>query len=194
MFTGIVETVGRVLLFQREGLTTTLRVEAPEIARGSALGDSIAIDGVCTTVTQKDDSSFTVQLQEETLRRTACHRYAYGTLVNLERAVTPSTRLGGHFVQGHVDCCVPVRSFHQEGQDLVLRFQLPPELLKYAVPKGFIAINGISLTLCDTVPLCSVHVIPATLEHTTLKGVTAGSLVNIETDILGKYVFASLQK
>ena len=118
----------------------------------------------------------------------------YGDKVNLERAVTPQTRLGGHFVQGHVDCCVPVRSFHREGGDMVLRFRIPPELSPYCVEKGFVAVNGISLTIVSVRPEISVHVIPATLNNTTLKDIRVGSLLNIETDILGKYVQAALKK
>ena len=194
MFTGIVETVGLVASARRQGFLLELTVNAPSVAPELNLGDSVAIDGVGTTVTEKTAENFTVQLQEETLKRTFAASYRYGDKVNLERAVTPQTRLGGHFVQGHVDCCVPVRSFHREGGDMVLRFRIPPELSPYCVEKGFVAVNGISLTIVSVRPEISVHVIPATLNNTTLKDIRVGSLLNIETDILGKYVQAALKK
>ena len=194
MFTGIVETIGEVASLKRAGRVLELTVSAPDIAGTLSLGDSVAIDGVCTTVTEKDASSFTVQLQEETLKRTFASSYRFGSKVNLERAVTPSTRMGGHFVQGHIDCCVPVRSFHYEGDDMVLRFRIPPELSPCCVEKGFIAVNGVSLTIAGVVPEISLHIIPATLSRTTLKDIRVGSPLNIETDILGKYVRASLKK
>ena len=194
MFTGIVETIGRVAELKRAGRVLELTVSAPQIAPTLNLGDSVAIDGVCTTVTERSDESFTVQLQEETLKRTFASSYRYGSKVNLERAVTPSTRMGGHFVQGHIDCCVPVRSFHYEGDDMVLHFQIPPDLSPCCVEKGFIAVNGISLTIASVVPDISLHIIPATLNNTTLKDIRVGSPLNIETDILGKYVRASLKK
>lgn len=194
MFTGIVETIGQVTELKRAGRVLELTVSAPQIAPTLNLGDSVAIDGVCTTVTERSDASFTVQLQEETIKRTFASSYRYGSKVNLERAVTPATRMGGHFVQGHIDCCVPVRSFHYEGDDMVLRFQIPPELSPCCVEKGFIAVNGISLTIASVVPEISLHIIPATLNNTTLKDIRVGSPLNIETDILGKYVRASLKK
>ena len=193
MFTGIVETLGQVLETKRTGNVLELTVNAP-FAGELKLGESVAIEGVCTTVVKSDKVSFTVQLQGETLKRTSLGGLKYGSNVNLERAVTPSTRLGGHFVEGHVDCCVPLRSFHREGQDMVLRFTLPPELTKYAVPKGFIAVNGISLTIAYAVPDIQLHIIPATFENTSLKFIKVGDPLNIETDILGKYVVSALGK
>ena len=145
-------------------------------------------------MTKKDDVSFSVQLQGETIKRTSLGSLKYGQFVNLERAVTPSTRLGGHFVEGHIDCCVPLRSFHREGDDMVLRFTLPPEYMKYAVEKGYIAVNGISLTIAYVSPDISLHIIPATFENTTLKYLKVGDQINIETDILGKYVVNALRK
>lgn len=193
MFTGIVETVGEVLESKRSGNVLELTVKA---AFSSSLktGESVAIEGVCTTVVRNDSASFTVQLQEETLKRTSLGSLRRGAKVNLERAVTPSTRMGGHFVQGHIDCCVPLRSFHQEGHDLVLRFSLPPELTVYAVSKGFIAVNGVSLTIAYNVPDVQIHIIPATRELTTLKDLKIGDPLNIETDILGKYVVSAARR
>ncbi|MBP5627687.1 riboflavin synthase [bacterium] len=193
MFTGIVEKVGQVLELRREGHVLGLTVKAP-FAGELALGESVAVEGVCTTVTKKDDVSFSVQLQGETIKRTSLGSLKYGQFVNLERAVTPSTRLGGHFVEGHIDCCVPLRSFHREGDDMVLRFTLPPEYMKYAVEKGYIAVNGISLTIAYVSPDISLHIIPATFENTTLKYLKVGDQINIETDILGKYVVNALRK
>ncbi|MBR4466468.1 riboflavin synthase [bacterium] len=193
MFTGIVETVGQVLELRREGNVLGLTIKA-SFAGELSLGESVAVEGVCTTVTKKDDASFTVQLQGETIKRTSLGSLKYGQAVNLERAVTPTTRLGGHFVEGHVDCCVPLRSFHREGTDLVLRFSLPPELTKYAVEKGYIAVNGISLTIAYAAPDIQLHIIPATFENTTLKNLKVGDSLNIETDILGKYVVNALRK
>lgn len=193
MFTGIVEKIGQVLELKREGHVLSLTVKA-SFAGELSLGESVAIEGVCTTVTKKDDASFTVQLQGETIKRTSLSSLKYGQYVNLERAVTPTTRLGGHFVEGHVDCCVPLRSFHREGLDMVLRFSIPPELAKYAVEKGYIAVNGISLTIAYASPDIQLHIIPATFENTTLKNLKVGDPLNIETDILGKYVVNALRK
>lgn len=194
MFTGIVELTGRVLAFGKKGLVYELTVQAGKIAETSALGDSISVDGVCLTVTKKSAEELTFQLQEETLRLTIAKNYTYGTIVNLERAITPQTRLGGHLVQGHIDCRVPVRSFHREGEDTVLRFQLPVEFLPFVVKKGFIAVNGVSVTLTEVLPECAIHLIPTTLANTNLQFLKTGSLINIETDILGKYVQAQIGK
>jgi len=198
VFTGLIEDVGRVVRgvnysYGRalpEGTARDL-VIAPDTLRAAelALGDSIAIDGCCLTVTARDERSFTVQAGPETLARTTLGGFRAGTRVNLERALLPTTRLGGHIVAGHVDGVGSIASKAADGPWLVLQFGAPPEILRYVVEKGSIAVDGISLTVNRVDGYAfAVALIPHTVEKTGLGAKAAGDAVNLEVDIVGKYV------
>jgi riboflavin synthase len=181
MFTGLVEEVGRVV----EATPTRLGVEAPLVTRDAGLGDSIAVDGVCLTVVELDDAVFAADVMTETLRRTTLGRLGPGHPVNLERAMRADGRFGGHIVQGHVDGVAALAA--REGGDLA--FALPSGLSRYVAAKGSIALNGVSLTVVAVDgDLFTVSLIPATLASTTLGGLKVGETVNVELDIVAKYV------
>jgi riboflavin synthase len=188
MFTGIVEEVGRVRTL-RAGAEPSLAVEASTVLEGTRLGDSIAVNGACLTVTALGNNSFTVGLMPETLRRTNLGALRAGDGVNLERALTLGGRLGGHFVQGHVDGTGRLAEVRPEGQALVLRFSAPADVMRYIVPKGFVAVDGISLTVVESDrESFSVSLVTFTQQNVTLARQRPGYVVNLETDILGKYV------
>lgn len=185
MFTGIIEELGTVAEIREEGLS----VRATKVLADAKQGDSICINGVCLTVTAIQDGVFSVDTVPETRRRTNLGDLQPGDAVNLERALRPDDRMGGHFVQGHVEGTGLVESVTQDGPALMIRFSAPPELLRYIVAKGFIAIDGTSLTVVDRDARgFSVTIIPLTQEWTTLGRRRAGERVNLETDILAKYV------
>ena len=175
MFTGIVEETGFIKSFDGKNLL----VECSKVLEGTKIGDSIAIDGCCQTVTAMNSNSFSADVSSETLRITK--GFKTGECVNLERALTPQTRMGGHIVQGHVDGTAKYLGN--------MTFAVPEELDKYIVYKGSITVNGVSLTVSKNQnnTFC-VAIIPHTLANTNLKDLKAGDLVNIETDILGRYV------
>lgn len=190
MFTGIVEEIGKIISFTPKGNYTVVKVSASKVLEGVNLGDSICVSGVCLTVCSFDSNSFLADIQAETFRASNFSKLAVGAVVNLERALTPSTRLGGHFVTGHIDSCGVVKTLSQKGVDYLLEIELEKEALKFVVSKGSIAINGISLTVGEVNDKCfSCYIIPHTLEKTDLNSLKIGSLVNIETDILGKYIY-----
>lgn len=175
MFTGIVEEIGIVKSFDGSKLV----VECSKVLENSQIGDSIAIDGCCQTITSMSANSFCADVSSETLRITK--GFKSGARVNLERALTLQTRMGGHIVQGHID---GVAKYLGDG-----KFEIPENIEKYIVYKGSISIDGVSLTVASIENnIFSVAVIPHTLENTTLKDLKIGDLVNIETDILGRYV------
>jgi len=185
MFTGIVEEIGLVSRVERD----LLKIQASLVLEGTQLGDSIAVNGVCLTVIARDGGSFSVEVMPETLRRTNLGMLRSGERVNLERALTPTSRLGGHFVQGHIDGTGRIVSAKPEDRAILVRFVAPPELMRYIVPKGFIAIDGASLTVVDVDSgSFTVSLVSFTQRHITLGGKKPGSIVNLETDILGKYV------
>ena len=185
MFTGIVEEVGRVVA----ATATSLTVEGEVVLGDLKLGDSLAIDGICLTVVRIEGRRVTVGIQPETLRRTTLGRARSGQRVNLERAVTPTSRLGGHFVQGHVDGTGRLLSVEREADARVLRFQAPRELTRYVVEKGFVAVDGISLTVVETAgEEFSVSLVTYTQGATALLDKRPGEPVNVEVDILAKYV------
>lgn len=190
MFTGLIEEVGTIKTVRSSAGGSTIQVNARQILEGMELGDSIAIDGVCTTVVAFDAESFTIEASPETISKTHFGRLQAGNRVNLERPLTPTTRIGGHYVTGHVDGQAVLTDKTPDGMAVLMTFELQnPELSQYLIPKGSIAVSGISLTV-NTVDGCrfSVAIIPHTLSHTNLDSVTVGESVNIETDILGKYV------
>jgi riboflavin synthase len=185
MFTGLVREVGTVASMDGGRLV----IEAPETAQGAQLGDSVAIDGACLTVVAFDDSSLSFDAVPETLSRTALGTLDQGSRVNLEPALRAGDPLGGHYVQGHVDGVGSVESVEPEGEGRRVRFEAPAELLKYVVEKGSISVQGTSLTVAavdDTG--FEVALIPHTLAATTLGELQPGQPVNLETDVLAKYV------
>ena len=190
MFTGIVQEVGR--LRHRDG--SGMSVEAEATLKGLSNGDSIAVNGACLTVTAKGDGWFSVDTMPETLRRTSLGSLKPGDPVNLEPALTLSTPLGGHITQGHVDATGSLVSAQPEGEAVLMRFSLPGHLVRYVVEKGFIAVDGVSLTVveCDEASFL-VSVVEYTLHNTNLGHRAPGDPVNLEVDILAKYVEKLLQ-
>ena len=189
MFTGIVEEVGVARHVAETASGRRIEISAERVLERLAVDDSIAVAGVCLTVVARDDRSFTVDAVPETLSRTTLGAVTRGTKLDLERAVTPTTTLGGHFVQGHVDGTIPLLERTSEGDGARLRFKLPRELAPYVVMKGFVALDGVSLTVAalDRTSF-DVALIPHTAQRTTLGSVRTGDSVNIEVDIIGKYV------
>jgi riboflavin synthase len=190
MFTGIVEELGRVAAIQElPDNAIRITIEGPTVLSDANLGDSICVNGVCLTVAQQDGNEFTADVMSETINRTTIGDLIAGAQVNLERPVTLSTRLGGHLVQGHVDAVGTVSAReHSENWDVVT-ITPPKDLLKYVVEKGSITIDGTSLTVSAvTDSTFSVSLIPATLEKTTLGIRQIGDRVNLEVDVLAKYV------
>ncbi len=162
---------------------------AERVLAGTVLGDSIAIDGACQTVVARSEGSFTVETLAVSLDKTTLGDYSTGRRVNLERTVTPQSRLGGHFVQGHVDATARVTQIRKEGHNGYITVELPPELRPYCVGEGSIAIDGVSLTIAELDDArATVNVIPVTWRETVLRERVAGSRVNIEVDIIGRYV------
>jgi riboflavin synthase alpha subunit len=187
MFTGIVRERGRVLAAEH-GNGLRLRVEAPETATAANPGDSIAVAGCCLTVTAARDGHLEFDAVPETLARTNLGRLAAGSEVNLEPALRAGEPLGGHFVQGHVDGTARVERLEPEGDGMRLELRLAPELLRYCVEKGSLAVDGVSLTIAalqdDGV---EIALVPFTLEHTTLSSLQPGDEANVEVDLLAKY-------
>lgn len=189
MFTGLVEDVGAVLWLRATEDGTHLEIEAPDIAAQIHSGDSVAVNGCCLTVSAHRGANLIFDLLGETLNRTNLRHLRRGTLVNLERALAADGRLGGHFVQGHIDCAVRVLAFDAAGQDHRLELELPSDFRQYVASKGSIAINGISLTVAEVLPQSFASwIIPFTKNHTNLDSVQPGDYVNLEFDILAKYV------
>jgi len=184
MFTGIVEEVGKVF----SASTAKLVISGPQVVDGMKLGDSIAINGACLTVTDFDRASFSVDVMPETLKRTNLGLLKAGDGVNLERPMALGGRLGGHLVQGHVDDVGHIISLEWEGDALLLQLEAPPEVMRYTLPKGFIAVDGISLTITEKdTSSFGVSVVEYTRRNTTLGSRKVGDVVNLEVDIIAKY-------
>ena len=189
MFTGIIEEVGSV----QDARDGVLRIRAPRVLSDAKLGDSIAINGVDLTVAQIDGDAFLANVMPETYRRSNLGDLKAGDTVNLERSVRPMDRLSGHIVRGVVEGKATVASFTPEGDAIIARFRTPAELLRYMVVKGPIAIDGASLTIIDkTETSFAVSLVQYTLEHTNVMSKRPGDTVNIETDIIARYVEALL--
>ncbi len=190
MFTGIVEDTGVIKSVDKKDRESTFTISVGKMSLGeAALGDSIAVNGACLTVTALDGSEFTVDASHETLSRTTLGALAPGSKVNLERALRSGDRLGGHIVNGHVDGVGEVVSKTKSGGSFIFRFSLPEELAKYVVEKGSVAVDGVSLTVNSAEGSeFTVNIIPFTLAETTFGGLGPGSRVNIECDIIAKYV------
>ncbi len=194
MFTGIIEEIGTVRAIRPANEGALLTISAGKITSGLRPGDSVAVNGVCLTVTRAGHGEFDCDLSPETIRRTTLERLAINLEVNLERPLSVGARLGGHFVQGHADGIGRLRSRSGGGGAVQLAFEYPPELERYIVHKGSIAVDGISLTVAALRELTfSVAVIPFTLKMTNLGRMKPGAAVNIEVDILGKYIERFLQ-
>lgn len=190
MFTGIVEETGRVQAVEARAEGRRLRIKAAKVLEDLRQGDSVAVSGVCLTAAEIDGSGFRADVSRETLERSTLGEARVGTLVNLERALRVGGRLGGHIVQGHVDGTGVVRVMEERGGgDWWLEVAAPEEVARYLVYKGSVAVDGISLTVARVEgPVFAVAVIPHTWTHTTLKDARPGVRVNLEIDILAKYV------
>jgi riboflavin synthase alpha subunit len=189
MFTGIVRERGRVLRADGGPEGLSLEIAAPETAGLSAVGDSVSIGGACLTVTSVTDGRMTFHAVPETMRRSSLARLERGAEVNLEPALRAGDPLGGHYVQGHVDAVGTVRSLEREGDGARLWVDAPPEVLRYCVDKGSITVEGVSLTIAglDEGGI-AIALVPHTLEATTLGSLSPGDAVNLESDVLAKYV------
>ncbi|HWV57174.1 MAG TPA: riboflavin synthase [Longimicrobiales bacterium] len=196
MFSGIVEEVGLVDSAEPMGDGVRIRVSAARVLEGLALGDSIAIDGVCQTVVAFDDSGFEVQAIPTTLARTTLGEWRQGRRVNLERALAFGSRVGGHLVQGHVDGVAEIIARDQHDEHTILTLSVPPEVGDVTVLHGSITVNGVSLTVHRLPARDEVQValIPFTLEHTNLADLRPGDRVNVEGDMLGRFVIHHLQR
>jgi riboflavin synthase len=196
MFTGLIETLGQVERFESvaSGTGRACRISTP-MAAELRPGDSIAVNGVCLTVIDADARGFGAEISPETLRVTTLGGLAPGRVVNLERPLRADARLGGHFVLGHVDGVGEVVAWTPEGDAHVLEVDSPAAVSRYLIPKGSIAVDGISLTIAAfTAGRFRAQIVPFTKSHTTLGGIRAGDRVNLEADVLGKYVAGLLQE
>ena len=194
MFTGLIESVGKVQSLKRQGDSGQLRIVSSLVEGDLQLGESIAVNGACLTVTAWDQSSFSVDISPETMNCTTLGMLRPNQQVNLERALCLADRLGGHLVSGHIDCIATVRRRYQDQNAIRFDFAVPQKVMRYLVVKGSVAVDGISLTVNRVEhDMFSVAVIPHSVEKTTLKLCREGSQVNIETDLLGRYVERLLQ-
>lgn len=185
MFTGIVEEIGTLLDIASTGLV----IRSHTILQDVAIKDSVAVDGTCLTVTERGEDWFRVDTMPETLRRTRFGSLHAGDVVNLERSLAANGRIGGHMVQGHIEATVPILALKPDGIEVDMTIALPPELRSYILTKGFIAVNGVSLTVVASyADRFTIALIPYTREHTNLGSLPVGALLNLETDIVGRYV------
>lgn len=189
MFTGIVEEIGSISKIRRGTSSSVLNIRADKIMEDVHLGDSIAVNGVCLTVTEYNNSGFSVDVMHETLDRSSLGSLKIGDSVNLERAMAANSRFGGHIVSGHIDGLGEVKSITKDDNAIWYKIETKPKILKYIIEKGSIAIDGISLTVAklDSSSF-SVSIIPHTASHTTLALRKQGDKVNLENDCIGKYV------
>lgn len=189
MFTGIVEEIGAVVSITQGAKAAKLALQGTLIFEDMHIGDSIAVNGVCLTVTEKTSNTFIVDVMPETLRRSSLGKLSKGSRVNMERAMAANGRFGGHIVSGHIDGTGEIESFIQEDNAVWVTVKASPKLLKYIIEKGSIAIDGISLTVAYVDDRCfKVSLIPHTASNTTLLAKKAGDIVNLENDIVGKYI------
>ena len=190
MFTGLVEEVGKLLKVQQQGESMCIEIEASTVMSDIQLGDSIAVNGVCLTVTSFTKQSFYADVMPETFRKSTLSDLPAGSRLNLERAMLPTTRFGGHIVQGHVDSTGIIVNIKQDYNAVRLKVRMiEQEQLKYVIPKGSITLDGVSLTVIDVIEDCfEVSIIPHTYSETALKHRKLGESINIECDIIGKYV------
>jgi len=189
MFTGIIEETGVVSSLVRESGRMRTVIRADKVLIDTKYGDSISVDGVCQTVAEISDNSFTIFTLAESLKKTTLCGLRTGSKVNLERAMRLDSRLGGHMVQGHISAAVPIIELSVTAGNVYLSVEVPQELVRQCVPEGSIALDGISLTIAKiSGSVVTVNIIPVTFEGTTLKYKKAGDKMNLETDIIGRYV------
>ena len=196
MFTGIVEAIGTIVLVEAQGADSRIGIlPAGREFAPLQMGDSIAVQGVCLTVAELADGNFYADVSAETLRCTTLGGFKVGSAVNLERSVTPATRLGGHLVSGHVDGVGRVSARDAEGRSVSLHIEAPRELEKYIAAKGAICVDGVSLTVNNvTGARFEVNIIPHTLHETTLGGLQIGDTVNLEVDMIARYLERLIQE
>jgi riboflavin synthase len=195
MFNGIIEFTGRITDLQPHHSGARINIDAGKLASRMKTGDSIAVDGVCLTVVRKKQRGLWFDVSAETWSRTNLAHQAKGNLVNLEPPMTADTFLSGHLVQGHVEGTGRVEKWIRRDGDVRLFISLPRELVRFCISKGSIAVNGVSLTIASQKgQLIGIALIPYTLKHTNLDTLKIGDLVNIETDIIGRYVVSALKK
>jgi riboflavin synthase len=195
MFTGLIQELGTVVGLCANGNGKRLEISAPALVGNVRVGDSVAINGCCLTVTSRDGHQLTFDVLEESMARTNLKNLQPESRVNLELALTAGAHLGGHFVQGHIDCATPVLALEQKGADFRLEIELPPNFAQYVAYKGSIAVDGISLTVAEVLPKSfAVWIIPHTRAHTNLAQTRTGDLVNLEFDLLAKYVERMLDR
>lgn len=195
MFTGIIEEVGKVYTIKKSVQSAQLTISARLIFEDLKIGDSVATNGVCLTVTSIENEQFTVDVMHETLRRSTLGELRQGSLVNLERAMLLNGRFGGHIVSGHIDGTGKIINIRKDGQAVWYTIQAHQKIMQYIVEKGSITIDGISLTIAQvTKDSFSVSVIPHTIKATCLSHKTIGSWVNLENDLIGKYIEKWTQK
>jgi riboflavin synthase len=192
VFTGIVEELGVVESVEDQGDAVRLRVRGPQVVEDAWPGDSVAVDGCCLTVAERDEESFTADVMRETLDKTTLGTVSAGTSVNLERAATLTSRLGGHLVQGHVDGTARILARTPSQHWELVEVALPGPLARYLVPKGSVTVDGVSLTIVEVYdgdrPSFTVSLIPETLARTSLGRKQPGDSVNLEVDVIAKYV------
>lgn len=189
MFTGIIEEVGRIKAISRSSQDISLEIEAKKVLEDVKLGDSIAVNGTCLTVTSFTENSFTVDTSPQTLRMTSLGSLTPGSIVNLERALALSDRLGGHIVSGHVDGLAKLTKIKAEGRSKLYYFSVPKDIYSFLIEKGSVTLDGVSLTIAGLVADgFYISLIPHTLAQTSLEDMKLGQEVNIETDMIGKYV------
>lgn len=189
MFSGIVEETGTIAALEHRSGGTTLTIQAQQVLSDLHIGDSLAVNGVCLTIVHHTATTCTVELAPETLRCTALGHIQQGDTVNLERSLQANGRIGGHFVQGHIDSTAEVVALRPDGEGVMTTFRAPQELMRYIVPKGYIALDGMSLTVVETGPdWFTISFIPHTRAVTVVHSYVPGRLVNLEVDVLGKYV------
>ncbi len=189
MFTGIIEQTGKVKSFRKKGNQANLTIQFKENGSGLALGESIAVNGVCLTVVKSGNDYFSADISEETLNRTNLGELKSSDEVNLERSLKAGDRLGGHIVSGHIDGAGRVSKKIKKGEDILLTVEAPEKIMKYVIEKGSIAVDGISLTVasCDEKSF-TISIIPHTEACTNLKSKKTGDVVNLENDMIGKYI------
>ena len=189
MFTGLIEEVGTVIAVNTSKSGNQLKIAAPRVAKKIRRGDSLAVSGCCLTLNSHHGDELVFDLLEETIARTNLKNLQQKQPVNLERAIAATERFGGHFVQGHIDCVSPVIAYQKSGGDFRLEIELPKAFAQYVACKGSIAVNGISLTVAEVLPKSFVvWIIPYTKAHTNLDQVQVGDAMNLEFDILAKYI------
>ena len=194
MFSGIVEEVGTIATLAERPGGITLTIQADNVLTEVAIGDSIAVNGACLTVVRYDATTFDVEMAPETLRKTSLAQCQQGDAVNLERSLRANGRVGGHFVQGHVDTTAEIVALEPDGEGVMATFRPPADLMRYIVPKGYVAIDGMSLTVVDTgADWFTISFIAHTRTVTVARHYAPGGRVNLEVDILGKYVEKLLQ-